>query len=560
MINLIRNFTICKTLIQRSSFILKQKLHSIRTIEIPNMYLEECIWKNLDKWHDTTALVCAETNRSYTYLELYNKSNSLAFFLHKLGTNKNDTVAIILPNIPEYAITLLGTITAGLRITTINPLIPPGEIRKQIILTDTKLIFTTRKLDRVIRQTLQLSKLQIPIITVKTQDDDELLPNGAINFDDILEKPSPNIRFNLQRNVNDTVLILFSSGTTGYPKAVELTHKNLVSCLHQMSSKEFDTLYETNGSQQDVLPIILPMFHIYGALYKLLHGLLKGCKLISVQKFTSTMFVNVLENHLPTVICLVPPIFHMLLHNNRVKESHFMKVRTIMTGGAPLGASDIEALWEKVGREVNIVQAYGLTEASSLTHMQTACIKNGLKPGGVGLLIPSTEAKIRLQGTGKELSANQIGEILLNGPQIMKGYYKNENANKEAFTDDKWLITGDLGYYDDDGHFFITGRLKELIKVKSFQVAPAELEDLIREFPGVDDIAVVGVPHSILGEAPKAFVVRKRDSNVTSRSIENYVKQRVVNYKQLVGGVTFIDSIPRSPSGKILRNQLKEMS
>ncbi|KAK5649624.1 hypothetical protein RI129_000653 [Pyrocoelia pectoralis] len=558
MINLIRNFTKCKTLIQRSSFILKQKLHSLRTIEIPNMYVEECIWKNLDKLYDKTALVSAETNRSYTYLELYNKSNSLAFFLHKLGTNKDDTVAIILPNMPEYAITLLGTITAGLRVTAINPLIPPGEISKQIILTDTKLIFTTRKLDHVLRQTLKMSKLQIPIVTVKTQ----LLPNGAINFDDILEKQSPNFRFNLQRNMNDTVLILFSSGTTGYPKAVELTHKNIVSCLHQMSSKEFDTLCEANGFiiYQDVLPVVLPLFHVYGIMYKLLHGLLKGCKLITVQKFTTTMFINVLENYLPTVICLVPPIFHMLLNNNRVKESHFMKVRNIMTGAAPLGASHIEALWEKVGREVNIVQAYGLTECTSLSHIQTTCIKNGLKPGGIGLLIPSTEAKIRLQGIEKELSANQIGEILLRGPQIMKGYYKNENANKEAFTDDKWLITGDLGYYDDDGHFFITGRLKELIKVKSFQVAPAELEDLIRDHPDVDDIAVVGVPHSILGEAPKAFVVRKRDSNVTPRSIENYVKERVVNYKQLVGGVSFIDSIPRSPSGKILRNQLKEMS
>ncbi|XP_031338309.1 4-coumarate--CoA ligase 1-like isoform X2 [Photinus pyralis] len=559
MLATVRNPKMWKTLTGRRIFVFSRKLHSLKTIEIPNLYLDEMIWRNLDKWSNKTATVCAETNRSYTYQELYNKSNSIASFLHKFGMVKDDTVAIMLPNIPEYPIVFLGAVQAGVQVTPLNPSFTPGEISKQLLQTNSKLVFCTNEKYTTVLKTLQSAKLYVPIVTINTQNGISP-PNESINFDDISQTSPSNFQRVIQRDVNDTVVIPFSSGTGGHPKGVELTHRSLVSNLHQMCVHEYDTLpSKADGPEQDVMPFILPMYHCYGMTMIMLQGLLRGCKLVTVPKLTSTMLVNVLDNFHTTALFIVPPIVLMLLSNSHIKRTHFMNIKTIMCAGASLGKWQLRALREKVGMHVNIIQAYGMTEASPLTHIQTMRIKAGVKPGGVGLLIPSTEAKIILPESGKEVDSNEIGEIVLRGPQIMKGYYKNEKANQEVFMSGGWLKTGDLGYYDDDGHFFITGRRKELIKVKGYQVAPAELEELILGHPDVDDVAVVGVPHDTLGEAPKAFVVRKHGSNVTPRLIEDYVKENVVKYKQLSGGVSFIDSIPKNGTGKILRNQLKEL-
>lgn len=544
-----------KILHQKLAFVLKQKLHSAITgLEIPNLCLEESVWKNLDKWQDKTALLCSVTNRSYTYLELYNNTNSLANFSYQFRSSKRDVAVVVLPNIPEFAIILLGLVRAGFVAITVNPSFAAGEMCRQFANVDVKLVFTTSEAYKTVIKTLQLIKLQVPVVTVKTQGDAQL-NHGTIDFKNVIQQSS-NIQFNVERSNEDTVIMPFTSGTTGYPKGIELTHKNIVSCLYQMSTKEFDIVSETNGSDQDVIPLILPMYHLYGMVVLLLHGLLKGCKLVIVPKISSQILISILERHKPTVIYLVPPIFQMMLNSNRVGRSQFDTVKYILSGGACLGYSDIVALQDKVGGHVNIVQAYGLTESSSMSHSQTPCLKNGIKPGGVGFLLPLTEGKIISHEDEKELPHYQVGEILLRGPQIMKGYYNDEKTNKEVFTYDGWFKTGDIGYCDEDGHFFITGRLKEMIKVKGFQVAPAELEELIRQHPGVEDVAVIGVPRHLFGDFPKAFVVRKRDSNVTAFEIEEFVKKNVVKYKQLSGGVVFTESIPKSPSGKILRKLL----
>ncbi|KAK5643332.1 hypothetical protein RI129_007177 [Pyrocoelia pectoralis] len=539
------------------SVTLKQKLHSIvPSITVPNLHLEECIWQNLEKWHDKTALVCAETNRSYTYLELYRKTNALSNFLCKFEKLKQaDTVAIILPNLPEYAIILLGIIQAGCKVTTLNPLYTPGEMSRQLLYSETKAIFTTTKMCSTVQLVLQSMKLQIPIIVVREKKDSSL-PNGTIYFDNVVEERF-DIKFNLARNYEDTALMPFSSGTTGLPKGVEITNKALVSCIYQMSVPKFDPLSATSGSEQEVVPLVLPMFHVYGLVDILLHGLFKGCKLVTVSKFGSQAFVNLLEAHKPTVLYVVPPIFHMLLNRNEIKPSHFINTKTIVSGAAPLGGTDVNALYEKLKRQLDVLQLYGLSEVC-LSHIQSSYIKGGSKAGGIGVPLPLTEAKIVSTDNGKELGANKSGELLLRGPQMFKGYYKNDSANKEAFTNDRWFKTGDIAYYDEDSHFFIADRIKNFIKVSGFQVAPAELEELIRRHPDVEDTAVIGAPHKMLGEVPKAFVVRKRHSNITSLEIQEFVKCSVVHYKQLVGGVYFVDSIPKSLAGKIQKNELKK--
>uniref|UniRef100_A0A1Y1KJN8 AMP-dependent synthetase/ligase domain-containing protein n=1 Tax=Photinus pyralis TaxID=7054 RepID=A0A1Y1KJN8_PHOPY len=285
------------------------------------------------------------------------------------------------------------------------------------------------------------------------QQNDSTLPHGAIDFDEIARNHC-DAKFDLRRSHDDTVLMLFSSGTTGLPKGVEITNRGLVSSLHQMSAPKLDPISETSESEQEVVPVVIPMFHVYGLVVNLLHGLLKGSKLVIVPKFSSELFVNVLETYKPTVLYVVPPIFHMMLNSNKFKLSHFTKTKSINSAAAPLGATDIMALSEKLQGKVDIFQMYGQTEVC-VTHVQSSQIDDHRKPGGIGFLLPSTEAKIMSTTTGNEVAANRVGEMYLRGPQVMKGYYKDRNANDAAFTNDGWFKTGDLCYYDEDGHFFL---------------------------------------------------------------------------------------------------------
>lgn len=234
-------------------------------------------------------------------------------------------------------------------------------------------------------------------------------------------------------------------------------------------------------------------------------------------------------------------------------------IRTIISAAAPLGASAVDKFNAKCKNAINLLQMYGMTETSPLTLMQTTKLKNGTKIGGSGFLIPNTEAKIiPINGDSSSgLGPNQSGELVVRGPQNMKSYHNNPQATHDTILEDNWLRTGDISYYDTDEHFFITDRLKELIKVKGFQVAPAELEELLKSHPAVEDAAVVGVPHPVQGEAPKAFVVLKQQ--VTVQQLKDFVENKVANYKRLVGGIVVLNKIPRTSSGKILRYQLKNL-
>lgn len=239
-----------------------------------------------------------------------------------------------------------------------------------------------------------------------------------------------------------------------------------------------------------------------------------------------------------------------------VKSEHLESVRNIFSGAAPMGASDAERMIAKAP-QIQFAQGYGLTESSPVVLIGAMGSKNY---ASVGSPPPRTQAKIVALNdpTNTALGPNQNGELLVRGPQVMKGYHNNKQATDEIFTEGGWLRTGDIAHYDEDLQFYITDRLKELIKVKGFQVAPAELEELLRDHPAVADAAVVGQPHPISGEVPRAFVVKKKNANITEEDLKKYVAEKVAVYKKLDGGVTFLDAIPKNASGKILRRQLKE--
>lgn len=354
-------------------------------------------------------------------------------------------------------------------------------------------------------------------------------------------------------------MLLYSSGTTGLPKGVELTHSTVVSSLSQSASPEVEHIKPSIDEKQDVIPLFLPLFHVYALIGIMLHGLAQGAKLVTMVTFSSHSFIDVFKTYKPTVLFCTPPQLLMISNSKNIKTNDLLSLRTIYCGAAPLKASDLKHASLKTGNKTDILQIYGLTELSPLALSQSTVLKNGIKIGGSGFLIANTSARIIDIESKQDLGPNQSGELVLKGPQVMKGYFNNPEATKETFLEKDWIKTGDIAHYDQDEHFFITDRLKEIIKVKGFQVAPAELEGILREHPNVDDAAVVGVPHNITGEAPKAFIVCKKNQHVAAEDLKQFVAEKVINYKHLTGGIEFVDEIPKTPSGKILRRKLKKL-
>lgn len=522
---------------------------------IPECTLPEVVWENLGKWADKPALICNETGRQYKYVDIRRRTINLAKSLRgRLKLQPGDTVAILLPNVPEFPIALLGIIEAGLVATTVNPIYKAEEISTQLIDSGAKALITLGECFQKATDAIRQVKKNIPILTIKTMQG-ESTTAGAIDFGEFCERETS---FEGLRpgHPDDVCVMPYSSGTTGLPKGVELTHRNIVSNVYQcVDFPKF--MRETTKDNQDVVPAVLPMFHIYGMTVNALKMLSVGCKMITLPKFTPDIYTDMLEKHRPHHLFLVPPIVIFLAAHPNVTPKHLESVLTLMSGAAPLGASDVERLFLKTKREIPALQGYGMTETSPVLCMTPPEIwKDCL--GSIGKTIPNTEIKIVGvdDPKGIPLGPNERGEMLVRGPQVMPRYHNNEKATDEVFCDG-WLRTGDMAYYDEKKILWITDRLKELIKVKGFQVAPAELEAIVRDHPKVADAAVIGIPHPINGEVPKAFVVANANTTINPEEIQDYVAQKVASYKRLDGGVTILDAIPKNPSGKIMRRTLK---
>ena len=344
----------------------------------------------------------------------------------------------------------------------------------------------------------------------------------------------------------DLVALPYSSGTTGLPKGVMLTHHNLVSNLCQTHSVE-------QLSDAEVLIGILPFYHIYGMVVIMSGAIRAGGTIVTMPRFDLEQFLELLQTHGVTMAYLVPPIVLALAKHPLVDNYDISKLRNILSGAAPLPESVARACIERHG--VMLRQGYGLTETSPVTHANGG--DREIKHTSVGSALPNTEFRIVDLGTGTDADTGQLGEVWIRGPQVMKGYLDNPEATSDMIDNDGWLHSGDIGYADADGYLYVVDRLKELIKYKGMQVAPAELEGVIQAHPAVADVAVIPVPDLEAGEIPKAFVVLKTDARATAGEIMAHVADRVAPHKK-VRELEFIDAIPKVPSGKILRRQLRD--
>jgi acyl-CoA synthetase (AMP-forming)/AMP-acid ligase II len=504
-------------------------------VEIPEVPLTQYVLRRAEELADKPALIDGLTNRTLTYKDLSRSVRSAAAGLAERGFRKGDVCAIFSPNLPEYAIAFHAVATLGGIVTTINPLYTADEVNHQLKDSGAKFLVTVPQLiDRAL-EAARDSKVEETFVFGEAQE-------GVTPFSVLLESEGavPEVEIN---PLEDVVALPYSSGTTGLAKGVMLTHYNIVANLRQF--EEYDHL-----SQRDTLLAVLPLFHIYGMNVVMNTSLSKGATIVTMPRFELEGFLDALERYDVMRVHLVPPIILALAKHPLVDSRDLSKLKLIMSGAAPLGADLTAACCERLNCVIK--QGYGMTETSPVTHM---CSEkpDEIKPGSVGQCLPNTECKIVDLETGQPLLHNQEGELCIRGPQVMKGYLNRPEATAHAIDAEGWLHTGDIGYADEEGHFFIVDRAKELIKYKGFQVAPAELEAVLLTHPMISDAAVIPSPDEEAGEIPKAFIVLK--SEVSEQEIKEFVAERVAPHKK-IRKVEFIEQIPKSPSGKILRRVL----
>lgn len=523
-------------------------------VDIPETNLANFVWENMEHYADKEALVCGMTGRSYSFAMAHGMAKKFGSALLRMGGRKGDVFGMVLPNIPEFPIAFLGAAGVGITVTTMNPSYRPEEIAKQLENSGAKFVLTIGMFLQNVKQAADIYKGIEKIIVLGMEE----TPSSCISFQDLVVGDDGSL-YDQDKTCdphNDVVVMPFSSGTTGPPKGVCLTHYNLVANCIQAKLPGVMPLALKNmldHGVQETTVAVLPFFHIYSMELIMLLNLRIGTKIVTLPKFEPEMYLKSLVTYKPTVLNLVPPLVGFLATQPVVKATHLSSVKVVTGGAAPFGPALIEKFMEKVAPNViEFREGFGMTESSPLTHIQP---EEGAVLGGCGCPVSNTIAKVIDTETGALLGPGEAGELCVSGPQVMKEYFNNSEATNKTIIDG-WLHTGDIATYDESKQFVIVDRLKELIKVKGLQVSPSELEDLIRRHPGVLDVAVVGVPDERLGESPRAYVIRK-NVNVSEQSIIDYVADKVAPHKKLEQGVMFVDSLPKNQTGKILRRELK---
>jgi acyl-CoA synthetase (AMP-forming)/AMP-acid ligase II len=510
---------------------------------IPNITFSDLILSVAKEKPNKPALIDGPTGRTLTFAQLAGASRLVAASLAARGFKKGDCFAIYSPNVPEYAIIFHAVAMLGGINTTANPLYTPHELAFQLKDSNAKFLLT---IPLFLPNAKQAAEMAGGIEEIFVFGEAE----GATPFAALLQSDGkvPAVEIDPQ---TDLVVLPYSSGTTGLPKGVMLTHSNLVSNIVQCGSMEFPgPLYMTGD---DVVLGLLPFYHIYGMVVVMSWALSKGATVVTLPKFEMELFLKVMQDYKVSFAYLAPPLVLGLAKHPLVSQYDLSSLRAIISGAAPLGAELEAAVKQRLGCEVS--QGYGMTESSPVI---TFNIPSNGKPqasGSCGLVVPNTEMKLVDIASLEEVGPNQEGEVWARGPQVMTGYLNNPQATANTITADGWLRTGDIGYVNDDGYLFVVDRLKELIKYKGLQVAPAELEAVLLTHPAVADAAVIGVPDDEAGELPKAFVVLKGEATV--EQIMAHVAERVAPFKK-VRMVEIVTQIPKSSSGKILRRVLKD--
>ncbi|MCD5345792.1 AMP-binding protein [Agromyces sp. H3Y2-19a] len=516
-------------------------------VDIPDVSVFDFLFGDLDEARlDAVALIDGTSGQTTSYRQLVRQIELFAGALAERGIGVGDTVGVLCPNVPAFATVFHGILRAGATATTINSLYTPAEIENQLRDAGARWIVTVGPLLPGVLAAAE--RLVIP-------DEQVIVLEGAPGHPSLAEllgegRPAPDVSFDPATHL---AVLPYSSGTTGRPKGVMLTHRNLVANVAQCSA----TIALTDG---DRVLAVLPFFHIYGMTVLLNFALRQRASLVTMPKFDLAEFLRVVSEHRTTWVFIAPPIAVALAKHPLVDQYDLSSVKVVFSGAAPLDGALAELVAQRL--DCIVCQGYGMTETSPVTHV-IPVDRPDLDRSTIGVLLANTEARIVDVETGEDVAvpaspdeASEPGEIWIRGPQVMAGYLGKPDATAEMLDADGWLHTGDIATVTVDGVYRIVDRLKELIKYKGYQVAPAVLEAVLLEHPAIADAAVIGVLDDDGQEVPKAFVVLQQGASLDASGVMEHVAAHVAPHEK-VRVVEFIEQVPKSASGKILRKDLR---
>ncbi|HJT95641.1 MAG TPA: 4-coumarate--CoA ligase family protein [Mycobacterium sp.] len=527
-------------------------------VDIPSTNVYDYLFGRIDDADlDRAALIDTKSGRETTYREMIGRIDAFAGALAGRGIGVGDVVGLLSPNSSGFAVAFHGILRSGATATTINALFTAKDIAKQLTDSKAKALVTVTPLLAQAKEAAAAVGLADGDLVVL--DGDGLQASGHPNADDLMGPglPPPDVSFAPSSHL---AVLPYSSGTTGNPKGVMLTHRNLVANVAQIRPLHGMVV-------DDVILAVLPFFHIYGMTVLLNAAVHARAQLVIMSSFDLGEFLANIQNHKCTIAFIAPPVAVALAKHPLIDEYDLSSLNTVMSGAAPLDADLGHAVAKRLG--CRVVQGYGMSELSPVSHITPFDagaheMKTTAPLSSVGWTVSNAASKIINPETGDEIDVpteglSETGELWFKGPNVMAGYLNNEKATRETIDDDGWLHTGDLAQVDANGCVYIVDRLKELIKYKGYQVPPAELEAVLLSHPAIADAAVIGVNDAEGEEVPKAFVVKQSGGDLTADEVMEFVAGQVAPYKK-VRQVEFIEAIPKSASGKILRKDLRSSS
>ncbi|MBM7867364.1 AMP-binding protein [Heliobacterium gestii] len=500
-----------------------------------------------------------------TYRQLWQEVTRFANALVHRGLRPGDAVCVMLPNCPQAIIAFYGALQAGAVVVMTNPLYVERELQYQLQDSGATFIVALDLLQERVLRAIEKTKIEQVIFT-GIQDYLPIPPNlvnasapppqGANppvvvsatihRWPAVLESGRSEAEIT-SRQAEDVALYQYTGGTTGTPKGVMLTHRNINANTQQI----FAWFYKCEPGKERIL-CVLPFFHVYGLTMGMHLGIAVGAELILLPRFESDKILETIDRERPTMFPGTPTIYIAIINHPKVAQYDLSSIKGCISGAAPLPVEVQQRFEELTGGR--IVEGYGLTEASPVTHVIPLWHKR--KSGSIGLPLPDTEVKIVHLETGAAVAGGEVGELAVKGPQVMKGYWNRPDETHEVLRD-RWLYTGDLAYMDEEGFFFIVGRKKDVIIAGGYNIYPREVEEVLYEHPAIQEAVVVGVPDPYRGETVKAYLVRKAGAEISPAEIEQYCRNNMATYK-VPRVIEFRTELPKTLSGKILRRQLLE--
>ena len=533
------------------------------TLDIPEIPVQQILTKANEEVPNSVAVHFM--GKEITYRELYESALKFANYLRSLGVEKGDRVAVMLPNCPQAVIAYYGTMFAGGVVVQTNPLYTERELQYQMADSGAKVILVMdilypramkiikeTKLENVIvtgiKDYLPFPKnLVYPFIQKKQYGFSVKVEHSGQNhlFTEIMKssKPTPiELDFDFE---NDLALLQYTGGTTGFPKGVMLTHKNLIANTAMCDA----WLYKAKSREETILGI-LPFFHVYGMTTVLILTILKQSKMVLLPKFDVEQALKTIDKQKPTLFPGAPTMYIGILNHPDLSKYDLSSIKACISGSAPLPL-EVQEKFEAVtgGR---LVEGYGLTETSPVTHANP--IWGNRINGSIGLPWPNTDAVILRSGESEVLPPGEMGEIAIKGPQVMKGYWNRPEETAMTFTDG-WFLTGDLGYMDEKGYFYVVDRKKDMIIAGGYNIYPREVEEVLYEHEAIQECVVAGIPDPYRGETVKAYIVLKEGKSVTDKELNEFCRKNLAAYK-VPRYYEFRDELPKTAVGKILRRTL----